>query len=95
MGRHCSGKSNEQSAVFEWGKNGQREPGRFSKAKDPRENVGELAPDATYNGRERAILSRREKIKHLTLERREEENLSNASSRKGGANSLCKNDPEA
>jgi hypothetical protein len=40
--------------------------------------VGDLTPEDTYNGRHRAILTQREKIKCLTLERREEENLSNA-----------------
>jgi hypothetical protein len=40
--------------------------------------VGELTLTDTYRGRQRAILSRREKIKHLTLEGREEENLRNA-----------------
>ena len=40
--------------------------------------MGELTPDDMYHGRQRAILSRREKIKRLTLERRKKENLSNA-----------------
>jgi hypothetical protein len=40
--------------------------------------VGDLTPDATYHGRQRAILIRREKIKGLTLERRAGENLRSA-----------------
>ncbi len=37
-----------------------------------------MTPDDVYHGCQRAILIRREKIKCLTLDRREEENLSNA-----------------
>jgi hypothetical protein len=40
--------------------------------------MGELTPDDMVHGRQRAILSRQVKIKHLTLERREEEKLHNA-----------------
>jgi hypothetical protein len=40
--------------------------------------VGELAPDDTYHGRQLSILNRGEKIRRLTLEGREGENLSNA-----------------
>jgi hypothetical protein len=40
--------------------------------------VGELTTNDTYHGHQRAILSRREKIKRLTLQRRKKENLGNA-----------------
>ena len=40
--------------------------------------VGELTPNDTDHGHQRAILIRREKIKRLTLERREKENLGGA-----------------
>ncbi len=40
--------------------------------------IGNVTPDDMYHGRQRAILSRREKIKRLTLERRKKENLRNA-----------------
>jgi hypothetical protein len=40
--------------------------------------MGELTPDDMVHGRQRAILGRQVKIKHLTLERRKKENLSNA-----------------
>ena len=39
---------------------------------------GNVTPDDTYRGRQPAILSRREKIKRLTLERRKKENPRNA-----------------
>ena len=39
---------------------------------------GNVTPDAMYHGRQRTILSHREKIKRLTLERRKKENLYNA-----------------
>ena len=42
------------------------------------EAIGNVTPDDMYHGRQYAILSRREKIKHLTLERRKKENLRNA-----------------
>ncbi len=41
------------------------------------EAIGNVTPDDMYHGRQRAILSRREKIKRLTLERRKKENLRN------------------
>jgi hypothetical protein len=40
--------------------------------------VGKLTLTDTSHGRQRALLIPREKIKRLTLERREEENLHNA-----------------
>ena len=42
------------------------------------EAIGNVTPDDRYHGRQRTILSRREKIKRLTLERRKKENLRNA-----------------
>ena len=42
------------------------------------EAIGNVTPDDMYHGRQRAILSRREKIKSLTSERRKKENLRNA-----------------
>ena len=42
------------------------------------EALGNVTPDDMYQGREHAIVSRREKIKRLTLERRKKENLRNA-----------------
>ena len=42
------------------------------------EAIGNVTPDDMYHGRQRAILSCREKIKRLTLKRRKKENLSNA-----------------
>ena len=42
------------------------------------EAIGNVTPDDMYHGRQHAILSRREKIKRLTLERRKKENLRNA-----------------
>ncbi len=42
------------------------------------EAIGNVTPDDMYQGRQRAILTRREKIKRLTLERRKKENLRNA-----------------
>ena len=42
------------------------------------EAIGNVTPDDMYHGRQRAILSRTEKIKRLTLERRKKENLRNA-----------------
>ena len=40
--------------------------------------IGNVEADDLCHGRQRAILSGREKIKRLTLKRRKEENLSNA-----------------
>ncbi len=40
--------------------------------------IGNVTPDDMYHGREREILTRREKIKRLTLQRRKKENLRNA-----------------
>ncbi len=54
-----------------------------------RETVG-LTPDDTYHGRQRSILIRREKIKRLTLERREEENLHSPAYPQTGAKTLSK-----
>ncbi len=42
------------------------------------EAIGNVTPDDMYHGRQREIVSRREKIKRLTLERRKKENLRNA-----------------
>ena len=42
------------------------------------EAIGNVTPDDMYHGRQREVLSRREKIKHLTFERRKKENLRNA-----------------
>ncbi len=42
------------------------------------EAIGNVTLDHRYHGRQRTILSRREKIQRLTLERRKKENLRNA-----------------
>jgi putative transposase len=42
------------------------------------EALGNVTPDDMYHGRQREILTRRAKIKRLTLERRKKENLRNA-----------------
>jgi len=42
------------------------------------EAIGNVTPDDMVHGRQREILSRRLKIKRLTLERRKKENLRNA-----------------
>jgi putative transposase len=42
------------------------------------ESIGNVTPDDMYHGRQREILSRRERIKRLTLQRRKKENLRNA-----------------
>ena len=42
------------------------------------EAIGNVTPGNMVHGRQCAILSRREKIKRLTLERRKKENLRNA-----------------
>ncbi len=42
------------------------------------EAIGNVTPDDMYHGRQLEILTRREKIKRLTLERRKKENLRNA-----------------
>jgi len=42
------------------------------------EAIGNVTSDDMDHGRQRAIPSRREKIKRLTLERRKKENLRNA-----------------
>jgi len=42
------------------------------------ESLGNVMPDDMYAGRQREIVTRREKIKRLTLERRKKENLRNA-----------------
>ena len=41
------------------------------------EAIGNVTPDDMHHGRQPAILSRREKIKRLTLERGKKENLRN------------------
>ena len=55
----------------EWGKNGQLELG------GPPERPLGMTPDDTVHGRQRETLIRRERIKRLTLERRNDENLHN------------------
>ena len=42
------------------------------------ESIGNVTPDDMYHGRLRTILTRREKIKRLTLKRRKKENLQTA-----------------
>jgi hypothetical protein len=42
------------------------------------EAIDNVTPDDMYHGLQRAILSRREKTRRLTLERRKKENLRNA-----------------
>jgi transposase InsO family protein len=42
------------------------------------EAIGNVTPDDMYHGRQNEILTRREKIKRLTLEQRKKENLRNA-----------------
>lgn len=42
------------------------------------ESIGNVTPDDMYHGRQRTILTRREKIKRLTLKRRKKENLQTA-----------------
>jgi hypothetical protein len=42
------------------------------------EAISNVTPDDMYHGRQPAILTRRQKIKRLTLERRKRENLRNA-----------------
>jgi len=42
------------------------------------EAIGNVTPDDMYHGRQREILTNREKIKRLTLQRRKKENLRNA-----------------
>jgi hypothetical protein len=42
------------------------------------EAIGNVTPDAMYHGRQHEILTRRQKIKRLTLERRKKENLRTA-----------------
>jgi putative transposase len=49
------------------------------------EALGNVTPDDMYYGRQRAILTRREKIKRLTLGRRRKENLRNAAQPQTGA----------
>ena len=52
--------------------------GRVSAQNGVFADYGELTPNDMYRSRQRVILNRKEKIKRLTLERREEENLHNA-----------------
>ena len=40
--------------------------------------IGNVTPDDMYHGRQCEILTHREKIKRLTLQRRKKENLRNA-----------------
>ena len=54
------------------------------------EAIGNVTPDDMHHGRQRAILSRRRRIKRLTLERRKKENLRNAASPQTGARTLSK-----
>ena len=56
------------------------------------EAIGNVTPDDMYHGRQRAILTRPEKIKRLTLERRKKEHLRNAASPQAGARTLSKKD---
>ena len=42
------------------------------------ESIGNVTPNDMYHGRQRTILTRREKIKRLTLKRRKKENLQTA-----------------
>ena len=42
------------------------------------ESIGNVTPDDMYHGRQREILTRRDRIKRLTLERRKKENQRNA-----------------
>jgi hypothetical protein len=63
---------------------------RTARAESFSERAWGLTPDDVYRGRQRVILIRREKIKRLTLERREEENLSHAAWPQGGARTLSK-----
>ena len=42
------------------------------------EAIGNVTPDDMYHGHQREILTHREKIKRLTLQRRKKENLRNA-----------------
>jgi len=49
------------------------------------ESIGNATPDDMYHGRQRAIRSRRDRIKRLTLERRKKDNLHNAAQPKTGA----------
>ena len=42
------------------------------------EAIGNVTPDDMYHGRQCEIITRREKIKRLTLQRRKKENLRNA-----------------
>jgi hypothetical protein len=48
------------------------------------EAIGNVTPENLYYGRQREILTHREKIKRLTVQRRKKENLRNAARRKEG-----------
>jgi hypothetical protein len=54
------------------------------------EAIGNITPNDMYHGRQRSILTHREKIKRLTLERRRNENLRNAAYPQTGAETLSR-----
>jgi len=54
------------------------------------EAIGNVTPDDMYHGRQHEVLIRREKIKHLTFERRKKENLRNTGEPQTGVRTLSK-----
>jgi transposase InsO family protein len=54
------------------------------------EAIGNVTPDDMYHGRQREIVTRREKIERLTLDRRKKENLRNAASPQTGTRTISK-----